>query len=108
MSKSNFILSYLLEKWLIEDRRRIFLEYEESSEEQLLQKVKKTALQSLFLLKRQLDPGFRIKIFEKIKQKLDNDKEFFKLIRKKLLSFTNIIQFFAEFKLVDSNREWMR
>lgn len=105
---SQFFLSYLLEKWLVADRRRIFQQYEELSEEQLLNKVKNNALQSLFLLKRQLDPGFRVQIFEKIKKKIDKDKDFFKLLRKKLLSFATTIQFFAGLKLANSNRESWR
>ncbi len=108
MLEAQLYLSYLLEKWIIADRRLIFRKYEELSEEQLLIKVKDSALQSLFLLKRQLDPGFRVKIYEKIKEKLDFNKDFFKMLRKKVLSFTKTVQFFGDLKLVNSNRESWR
>ena len=108
MSEAQLFLSFLLEKWIIADRRRIFRKYEELSEEQLLNKVKDNVLQSLFLLKRQLDPGFRVQIYERIKEKLEVDKDFFKMLRKKVLSFTKTVQFFVNLKLVNSNRESWR
>jgi len=108
MSEFQFFLSYLLEKWLIADRRRLFRNYEEMSEEQLLNEVKENALQSLFLLKRQLDPGFRAQIYERIKKKLEVDKDFFKISRKKILVFAKTVQFYANLNLVKSNRESWR
>ncbi|KKN84240.1 hypothetical protein LCGC14_0290540 [marine sediment metagenome] len=97
-----------MEKWLITQRKQLINEYKENTEEQLMEKVKDFSLQAVFLLKRQIDPGFRIFIYEKIKEGLVTDKKLFTLFRKKILAFCRDIQFFVDLEIDDRNRNSWR
>ncbi|MBD3211523.1 MAG: hypothetical protein GF311_02860, partial [Candidatus Lokiarchaeota archaeon] len=108
MFDSQFFMSYLLDKWIISKRRQIIQSYEKNSEEQLEELIKENALQTLFLLKREIDPGFRIIIYKKISEKLTGDELFFKFTRKNILSFAKTVQFFNNMTLENSKRELWR
>lgn len=108
LSAYGFYFSYLLEKWLIAYRKNLIEDYEESSNNTLEMNLKKNALQSLFLLKRRLDPGFRTLIYEKIKENIESNPKFYKLCRRKLLAFSRVIQFFTDLKINSTHRESWR
>lgn len=83
---------YLKEFFLLKQNQQVIEKFPTSTEEERLQSGLELLLRDIFLVRRDLDPGFRVKIYDDLLQ----NKEILNSIRKVLLRSTNDFNEFRE------------